>query len=219
MSALTKLNKALYEIKDLEIEEKFDHLITLRIKNRLLPSGFSIRLKNLFKNTILKQNLLRNPMYELLISNEMNHNEYNIFMTEYYEASCKLFISDVVLKAKKITKNEVLKNYLSDIYIEENTPRAHDKMLKEFCNEANFKMLNPTLSKEFTENQFKGFTSDIPYSLGYSLAIELEADYQIALVSYSLTVKFHHVVPAILTQIYFTQHAPSYLHSLRSGEQ
>lgn len=171
------------------VEERIDRLIELRLRQRRRPTNLSTRLTWLVSEAVFDQPVLRNDMYRLLLEGTMSDGALATFLSEYHHASCSGFTA-VVGEAAARCEEPCVRTYLRTIHEEEHTPRPHHRMLEDFIRSCEFELSEPTLARDFVAASLVGFTSSAPYALGYSLGVEIEADFQIALLATALLPRF-----------------------------
>lgn len=171
------------------VDERIEKLIELRLRRRQRPTELSPRLTWLVSEAIFDQPVLRNDMYRLLLEGRMSDGALETFLSEYHYASC-LGFTTVVGEAARLCEQPQVRSYLQSIHDEEHSPRPHHRMLEDFIHGCDFELSEPTLAHDFVASSLVGFTKSVPYALGYSLGVEIEADYQIALLATALLPRF-----------------------------
>jgi hypothetical protein len=146
----------------------------------------SEELDEIHRRLILKDPVLTNDMYVALVRGCLAPEATSAFFTEYYHGSGRGFYREVICKAIRHFKEPLWRQYIARIIEEESKPRVHYEMFADFLEACDVAIGAPTVATRFNERMLAGFTRSLPYSLGYSLAIEVEADYQIALLAFSL---------------------------------
>ena len=74
--------------------------------------------------------------------------------------------------------------YIRQIRLEESKPRNHAILFEEFMTSVGVTPEPPRApALEFIAASKRGYTRNLPHSCGYALAVEVEADYQIAVVA------------------------------------
>jgi hypothetical protein len=171
------------------VDQKIANLVDLRLRKRDQLEGLPVRLRRLVTAAIFEQPVLHNDMYRLLLSSSMDDAALETFLSEYYLASCKGF-ADVIGKASRHFEAPHVRGYLKSIYDEEHSPRPHYNMLEDFITGCGYRISEPTIAPDFVQRSLEGFTRNEPFALGYSLGVEIEADFQIALVGTALLPRF-----------------------------
>jgi hypothetical protein len=63
-------------------------------------------------------------------------------------------------------------------------------MFEDFITGCGYSISEPTIARDFVQRSLEGFTRNEPFALGYSLGVEIEADFQIALLGTALLPRF-----------------------------
>jgi hypothetical protein len=77
----------------------------------------------------------------------------------------------------------VLQRYLRAIIHEESTPRVHHVMFREFLELCDWVEEPPVVGSDYVRDLQAGYGADLPFALGYALAIEVDADLHIAVLA------------------------------------
>ncbi|HVT63351.1 MAG TPA: hypothetical protein VHD33_07705 [Legionellaceae bacterium] len=184
LDALLEFYNDIKQENVLYIAEKLYHL---RISSREAPSSLPW-LNHLLRAHIHEKKHHTHPMYMDLLANRLDRNMLENFISEYYWGSGYGFQREVINLVYKSTPHRAFKDYLKIILKEEQKPRPHYMIFQEVI--AALKMSlkeRKDISLKFVNNQYNGYSSNIYYSLGYALGIEVEADYQIALLTCALS--------------------------------
>lgn len=164
-----------------ELNETINRLINKTLKNRN-RIAISDNLDQIHRFEILSHSLLKNQMYCALLESN-NPALFEIFFHGYYYASCHSYMHKVLRNALYAYENKIWRNYIKQIITEECQPQPHSLLLKEFMDDCGFRNFGDDLTGEtFIDAMKNGFSLNLPFALGYSLAIEVEGGYQIALI-------------------------------------
>lgn len=175
------------KIKHEDVNKVAEKLYALRVSSREAPSSLSW-LNNLLRSRIYHLGHHTHPMYMDLLANYLDKAMLENFLSEYYWGSGYGFQREVINLVYKSTPHPSFKNYLKMILKEEQKPRPHFIIFQEFIATLNMTIKDRLdMSVKFVKNQKDGYSSNIYYSLGYALGIEVEADYQIALLTCALS--------------------------------
>src|SRR5579871_3388341 len=169
------------EIKHENVNQIAEKIYHLRIASREAPSSLPW-LNKLLRTRIYELGHHINPMYMDLLANRLNKDRLENFISEYYWGSGYGFQREVINLVYKSTSNKLFKEYLKVILQEEQTPRPHYIIFQELITLLGMELKKrKPISVKFVQNQYEGYSKDIHYAFGYALGIEVEADYQIAL--------------------------------------
>ncbi|MEH2421039.1 MAG: hypothetical protein V7K48_08955 [Nostoc sp.] len=175
------------QIKE-EINQQVFQEIHAILNHRLKPRQRIAKqetVDELHRFAILNHPVLINRMYLKLLSGEMSQAEWQTFFSNYYHASCRGFCCTVLPRALHVHKDKNWRDYIKAMIKEEKTPSSHFVLLKEFIDSCGLEIEESVSAQTFINALLKGFTADIPFSLGYSLGIEVEGAYQIDLIERS----------------------------------
>jgi len=140
-------------------------------------------LNELMLNRIRELGHHKTMAYEFINEDLFTAEQMACFLSEYYWGSGYGFQREVLKEAYKSANSNSFKEYLADIIREEQKPKQHYQIFKEFMSEINIAVVDRRDdSKYFVDQQIKGYTSDTCYAFGYALGIEMDADYQISLI-------------------------------------
>ncbi len=159
-----------------------DTIIAARLHNR---ARFAERddFDRVHRELILSQSLLHNPMYRAL-TGELSPARVQRFLSEYYHGSIAGFLRRVMPSALAAHDAPLWADYIREIRIEESRPRNHALLFEEFLASVGVEVLAPgQASAAFVDASIVGYTRSLAFSCGYALAVEVEADYQIAVVA------------------------------------
>jgi hypothetical protein len=159
----------------------------IKAKKRVAKSDI---IDEIHRFAIQEHPVLTNRMYSKLLSQDLSTQEFEIFFNDYYHASCHGFFWIVLRQALNAHQDKTWRNYIKTMLAEESRPRMHCVILKEFIESCGFQIQEPVVAQQFIDSMVKGFTSDIPFALGYSLGVEVEGAYQIDLIEQSCKSKF-----------------------------
>lgn len=193
-TALDTLLEYYDEIKHEDVHQVAEKLYHLRISSRDAPSSLPW-LNQLLRAHIHEQGHHINPMYMDLLANRLDRDTLENFISEYYWGSGYGFQREVINVAYKSTTSKPFKDYLKLILREEQKPRPHYLIFQEVIAALGM-TLKPrqAMSLKFVRNQYAGYANDVFYALGYALGIEVEADYQIALLTCALSQSYFSAV-------------------------
>jgi hypothetical protein len=136
------------------------------------------------RELILRQSLLFNPMYQALFADELRPRQVALFLSEYYHGSIAGFLREVMPLALNAYQEPLWGAYIRQIRLEESKPRNHAILFEEFMASVGVVVDPPRApALEFIAASKRGYTLNLPHSCGYALAVEVEADYQIAVVA------------------------------------
>ena len=136
-----------------------------------------------YRFLILNDPLLTNKIYQKLAQTNMTKNDLAYFYPEYYHGSVRGFLTRVLAKAHYHYDNKIWREYLTGIRKEEGKPKIHALLFEDLIFSLGIAVQKPmTIAEDFVEKCLAGYTKNLIYSCGYALMIEVEADYQIALV-------------------------------------
>jgi hypothetical protein len=175
------------EHKNLSAPMFAEKLYHLRVSSRKSPSS-QAWLNHLYKYRIFELRHHVNPMYIDLLESKLDFRAMEIFLSEYYWGSGYGFQREVINNAYKVTIIPAFKEYLKLILREEQNPRQHYIIFQEYIASLGMKILDrQDASVVFSHKQLRGYNEDICSAFGYALGIEVEADYQISLLSCALS--------------------------------
>ena len=194
-TAVDSLLDYYHKIQHDDVIQIAEKLHQLRIGSRDNPSSLPW-LNNLLKTRLYEHSHHLNPMYMDLLAKRLNRNNLETFISEYYWGSGYGFQREVInLVYKSNNIHPSFKEYLKLILKEEQKPRPHYIIFQEVITDLGFKLKERNnISVKFVQNQYEGYSSDIYHAFGYALGIEVEADYQIALLACALSNDFPDVV-------------------------
>ncbi|AXQ99550.1 hypothetical protein [Pseudoalteromonas piscicida] len=165
------------------------------IKNETLNGYVSERLKGrprfakedrldyVHRYYIEEQGVLFNEMYRKLSEDKFSQEQCEVFLSEYFYGSNKGFIEDVLPAAQKEIKNPFYREYIKSIRKEEFDPKCHSELYLEMLDEIGVSIKKrQRASEKFIERSVLGYTECPFKASGYALAVEVEADYQMAIV-------------------------------------
>lgn len=159
---------------------------------------------------------IHNEMYCDLLTGHLTHEELGQFLGEYYWGSGYGFQRVVLPAAAKGSSNDTWRAYLKSIIYEENTPSSHCEMFKSFIESLDFEVGKmPESAAAFNQKMLAGYGAPLGYALGYALAVETEADFQIALLFAALRDKYEEQVE---TTEFFRVHMSEYGEELHAQE-
>lgn len=165
------------------IENSLEAIAQIRLgdRKRLAKSD---KLDHVHRKLIFDQNVLFNPMYKALLNKSFTNQQIQLFYSEYYYGSIRGFLSEVMHLTLKHYDNNYWIEYIKAIRKEESRPKSHVILFEEFLKSVNVALLDAQFpSQNFIKQSKVGYTKNLPYSCGYALAVEVEADYQIYVVS------------------------------------
>ncbi len=166
-----------------DLSPDLDRLITQRLRNRTRVANDD-RFDAVHRQLILDEELLHNRMYQRLVGGDLQDEQTRIFLSEYYHGSISGFLKTVMPVALKAHPSPLWSDYIKQIRIEESTPKNHAVLFEEFLESVGMSVQEPVKpSLDFVEASKVGYSKNLPYSCGYALAVEVEADYQIAVVA------------------------------------
>jgi len=163
-----------------ELEETINKLINKTLKSRSRVA-ISDSLDKIHRFDILEHPLMKNQMYCALLESD-NIALFEMFFHGYHYASCHSYLHEVLRSALYAHDNKIWRNYIKQIITEECQPQSHSILLKEFMDDCGFSSFENSREETFIDAMKKGFNHNLPFALGYSLAIEVEGGYQIALI-------------------------------------
>ena len=171
------------------LSAKMESILNRRIKSKRRVASLDF-LDRIHRFEICEHPVLANRMYESLLSQKLTQKGLQVFFNDYYHASSHgLFV--VMRQALNAYDNENWRGYIKSMLVEETHPRLHSDLLKEFIQDCDIKIgKSPVVGQKFIDDMFKGFTTDICFALGYSLAIEVEGAYEIDLIQESCSSVF-----------------------------
>lgn len=159
-----------------------DEIIVARLHDRARFTE-SDAFDRVHRESILSQSLLRNRMYRAL-TGTLSDAQMQRFLSEYYHGSIAGFLRRVMPLALAAYDEPLWTDYIRQIRIEESQPRNHALLFEEFLGSVDVPLLEPGAAAEaFVAASIEGYTTSLPFSCGYALAVEVEADYQIAVVA------------------------------------
>lgn len=190
-TALDSLLAYYGEIKHESAHQIAEKLYEIRISSREEPSSLPW-LNKLLKAHIHEQGHHVHPMYMDLLANHLDRTMLEDFISEYYWGSGYGFQREVINLVYKSTPHQAFKDYLKVILREEQKPRPHYMIFQEVISALKMTLKErKDISLKFVKNQYDGYSNNIHYSLGYALGIEVEADYQIALLTCALSNSYY----------------------------
>lgn len=167
-----------------------------RVAKRKDASGLAW-LNDLLRMGMLDLNHVDNEMYCDLLAGHMTHVEWGQFLCEYYWGSGYGFQRVVLPAAAKGSSNDTWHAYIKSIIYEENTPSSHCEMFKCFIASLGFDIGEmPESASTFNQRMLAGYGGRLGYALGYALAVETEADFQISLLFAALRARYEDQVEA-----------------------
>ena len=168
---------------------KMESILERRIKSKSRVASLDF-LDRIHRFEICEHPVLTNRMYASLIGGKLTKEGFQAFFNDYYHASCHGFFWVVLRQALGAYDNKTWRNYIKSMLAEESRPRLHSDLLKEFIEDCDMRIGESVVSQKFIDDMVKGFTTDIAFALGYSLAIEVEGAYQIDLIEESCSSVF-----------------------------
>ncbi|MFN8769889.1 MAG: hypothetical protein ACK5Z5_00190 [Neisseriaceae bacterium] len=164
-------------------ENHLRDIARVRLQNRRQLTQ-NKKLDYVHREMIFEEKVLYNSMYQSLLDDDLSDKQIQLFYSEYYYGSIRGFLIKVMPLALKCFENENWINYIKDIRIEESRPKSHIILFEKFLASINLTLLEQqSPSTNFINKSKAGYTKNLPYSCGYALAVEVEADYQIYIVS------------------------------------
>lgn len=165
-----------------------------RVGNRKDASSLGW-LNDLLRTGMMGLDHVTNDMYCDLLDGRMSHKEWGLFLREYYWGSGYGFQRVVLPAAAKGWSNDVWRTYIKSIIYEENMPSSHCDMFKAFMQSIDVEVSDiPESAAAFNQKMLAGYGATPGYSLGYALAVETEADFQIALLFAALRAEYEEQV-------------------------
>ncbi|SEQ54363.1 acyl carrier protein [Pseudomonas sp. NFACC02] len=173
-------------------------------------------LNHLLKTGMIGLGHISNEMYRDLLDGHLSHQGFGHFLSEYYWGSGYGFQRIVLPATVKNATNEIWRAYIKSIIHEENTPESHCGLFKVFIESLGFEVGEmPQSAEDFNKKMLAGYGASLGHSLGYALAIETEADFQIALVFAALKTYYKDKVE---NTDYFRIHISEYGEELHAQE-
>ncbi|MDJ0775586.1 MAG: hypothetical protein QNJ49_19535 [Mastigocoleus sp. MO_167.B18] len=176
-------------MNNLLLTEKMESILNRRIKSKRRVTSLDF-LDRIHRFEICEHPVLINRMYAFLLSGKLSKEGFQAFFNDYYYASCHGFFWVVLRQALDAYNNKTWRSYIKSMLAEENRPCSHADLLKKFIEDCGMKVGESVVSQKFIDDMVKGFTTDICFALGYSLAIEVEGAYQIDLIQESCSSLF-----------------------------
>jgi hypothetical protein len=174
--------KYLANTVDMSTAERAAWFYETRVGNRKDASSLGW-LNSLLRTGMVGIDHINNAMYCDLLGGQLTHEEWGKFLREYYWGSGYGFQRIVLPAAVKGSGNDIWRAYIKSIIHEENTPESHCGLFKSFIESLGFEIADmPESSDVFNKKMLEGYTGSLGHSLGYALAIETEADFQVALI-------------------------------------
>jgi hypothetical protein len=170
-------------LNNLTVHTGLEALIESRLRNR---TRFAQRdeFDRVHRDLILHQSLLRNRMYQALFAEDLPRRQVELFLSEYYHGSIAGFLREVMPLALDAHGDPRWSAYIRQIRLEESKPRNHAILFEEFMASVGVTARPPRApALEFIAASKRGYTRSLPHACGYALAVEVEADYQIAVVA------------------------------------
>ena len=171
------------------LSAKMESILNRRIKSKHRVASLDF-LDRTHRFEICEHPVLTNRMYASLISGKLTKKGFQAFFNDYYHASCHGFFWVVLRQALGAYENKTWRSYIKSMLAEESRPRLHSELLKEFIEDCDMRIDKSVVGQKFIDDMVKGFTRDISFALGYSLAIEVEGAYQIDLIQESCSSVF-----------------------------
>ncbi|KZN63281.1 hypothetical protein N473_17790 [Pseudoalteromonas luteoviolacea CPMOR-1] len=163
------------------------------------------RLDHIHRHYIEDQSVLFNEMYRTLAEDKLSNEQCEVFLSEYFYGSNKGFIEDVLPAAQREIKNPFYREYITHIRKEEFDPKCHSELYLEMLEEIGVSIKErQAASEKFIERSVLGYTECPIKASGYALAVEVEADYQMAIV-YDF-IKRHFDKETINNNLFFEVH-------------
>lgn len=120
----------------------------------------------------------------------MTQIQYQTFFSEYNQSSQKFFYLSVLPSALEAHESQIWKEYIRFIIGEESIPKPHYELFQDFMNSCDIYMQeSKEPAKIYSKNLLAGYVSDLPFAVGYALGVEVEAGYEIVVLSKGLA---HH---------------------------
>lgn len=142
------------------------------------------------RELITIQPVVRNSMYRRLLEGRMTQIQYQTFFSEYNQSSQKFFYRSVLPSALEAHESKIWKEYIRYIIAAESIPKPHYELFQDFMNSCDIYMQEPKEpARKYSENLLAGYVSDLRFAAGYALGVEVEAGYEIAVLSKGLA---HH---------------------------
>ena len=186
-TALESLLEYYEGIKHQDVNRVAEKLYQLRVMTRDAPSSLPW-LNSLLRNRIHDLGHHINPMYMDLLARRLDRSQLERFISEYYWGSGYGFQREVINLVYKSTTNQPIREYLKVILREEQKPRPHYIIFQEFIAAIGMQILpRKSVSVTFVRNQHDGYSGNMCHAFGYALGIEVEADFQIALLTCALS--------------------------------
>ncbi|MEM7553147.1 MAG: iron-containing redox enzyme family protein [Cyanobacteria bacterium P01_A01_bin.84] len=171
-------------LRESEVYELINRLLNQTLKTRK-KVAVSDTLDEIHRFIILSHPVTQNQMYSTLLKSD-SPGVFEMFFKGYHYASCHGYMHEVLQGALYAHQNKIWRNYIKQIITEECQPQPHSALLKEFMDDCGFGDFQPLAKNTFINNFIdamkKGFSQNLAFALGYSLAIEIEGGYQIALI-------------------------------------
>ncbi|WP_153009669.1 hypothetical protein [Mastigocoleus testarum] len=176
-------------INNLLLTEKMESILSRRIKSKRRVASLDF-LDRIHRFEVCEHPVIANRMYASLLSGKLTKEGFQAFFNDYYHASsCGLFLA--MRQSLNAYDNNDWRSYIKNMLLEETHPRLHSDLLKEFIEDCDLEVNQfPKVGEKFINDMLKGFTSDIYFALGYSLAIEVEGAYEIDLIQESCSSLF-----------------------------
>lgn len=171
------------------LTEKMESILNRRIKSKRRVASLDF-LDRIHRFEICEHPVIANRMYRSLLSGKLTKEGFQAFFNDYYYASCHGFFWVVLRQALDAYSNKTWRSYIKSMLAEENRPCSHAQLLKEFIEDCGMRVGESVVGQKFIDDMLKGFTMDISFALGYSLAIEVEGAYQIDLIQESCSSLF-----------------------------
>lgn len=185
-------------------------LYDTRITNRE-PATSHAWLDGITRRRMLELGHVDNPMYLRLLAGELDEDQWDRFLSEYYWGSGYGFQRVVLKEALSAGFGERWKDYIQSIIREECKPSPHYRMFTDFIAACGFTVRpQGTASRDFIAAQVVGYRKEACFSWGYAMGIEFEADFQISLLAVALRERF---AAALASTPFFD------IHMDREGEQ
>jgi hypothetical protein len=126
-----------------------------------------------------------------MLSGDMRWDDYQFFFSDYNQASQIHFFNEVLPRALDRHDDPCWRKYVEHIVEEESSPAPHWALFAEFMSDCGFVLKPPDEPAcRYADAILGGYMADLPFAVGYALGLEVEAGYEIAVLSKALVRHF-----------------------------
>lgn len=184
-------------------DQLFDQIIESYLRPRPRVAARD-EIDQIHREMLIAHPACRNSMYRRLLEGRMTPEQYQVFFSEYNQSSVKYFYVSVLGEALKTHREPVWVEYIHHIIEEESSPQPHWVIFEDFMKSCATFMAPPyEPAVNYSHNLLAGYTADLPFAAGYALGVEVEAGYQVAVLSKGLT---HHYQEQLAQTDWFDVH-------------